>query len=298
MTPEIPARGAALAADPHGVSPWQEATQRFFAGKATRASLTVFLLIAAACLFGPWITGHGLNEISWDHIYSPPDPSAGYLLGTDGNGRDLLTRILYGGRISLTVGLVATVISLLIGITYGMVAGYLGGWVDALMMRVLEILYAIPFFFLVILLMVMFGNNIILIFVAIGAVEWLDLARIVRGQTMSIRRKEFIEAAETLGVPTRTILLRHIVPNVAGPVVVFATLTVPKVILMESFLSFMGLGVQEPLTSWGVLIADGSRVMASAPWVLIFPAIFLTVTIFCMNYIGDGLRDALDPRDR
>jgi oligopeptide transport system permease protein len=281
-----------------GVSLWQESKRRFFSSRATKASLTVFILIAIACLLGPWITGYGLNEISWDHIYSPPDPLGGNLLGTDGNGRDLLTRILYGGRISLTVGLVATIISVLIGISYGMLAGYLGGWVDALMMRVLEILYAVPFFFLVILLMVMFGNNIILIFVAIGAVEWLDLARIVRGQTMSIRRKEFIEAAETLGVPMRTILLRHIVPNVAGPVVVFATLTVPKVILMESFLSFMGLGVQEPLTSWGVLISDGSRVMASAPWVLVFPALFLTATIFCMNYIGDGLRDALDPRER
>lgn len=298
MSIDLLALGEPVAIDIKGISPWQEAKRRFLTSKATRASLSLFLLISIACMAGPWLTGSGLNEMSWEHIYSPPNLSDGYLLGTDGNGRDLLTRILYGGQLSLTVGLVATVISVFIGITYGMIAGYLGGWVDALMMRVLEILYAVPFFFLVILLMVMFGNNIILIFVAIGAVEWLDLARIVRGQTMSIRRKEFIEAAETLGVPTRTILLRHIVPNVAGPVVVFATLTVPKVILMESFLSFMGLGVQEPLTSWGVLISDGSRVMASASWVLIFPAIFLTVTIFCMNYIGDGLRDALDPRDR
>jgi oligopeptide transport system permease protein len=281
-----------------GSSPWREAGQRFLANRATTASLAVFAFIAIACIFGPYLTGHGLNEIDWDRISAPPDPAAGYLLGNDGNGRDLLTRILHGGRISLMVGLIATVVSLVIGVTYGMIAGYFGGWIDGLMMRVLEILYAVPFIFLVILLTVMFGNNIVLIFVAIGAVEWLDLARIVRGQTMSVRRKEFIEAAEALGVPTHTLLIRHIAPNIAGPVMVFATLTVPKVIMMESFLSFLGLGVQEPLTSWGVLISDGAKVMASSPWMLIFPSIFLTVTIFCMNYLGDGLRDALDPRDR
>ena len=281
-----------------GRSLWRESRDRFFGNRATMGSVIVLGLIALACLFGPLLTGHGLNEIYWDRIAMPPDPAAGFLLGTDGNGRDLLTRILYGGRISLMVALVATTVSLAIGVTYGIISGYAGGWLDALMMRVLEILYAVPFIFLVILLMVAFGNSIVLIFVAVGAVEWLDLARIVRGQTMSVRRKEFIEAAQALGVPTFTMLRRHILPNIIGPVVVFATLTVPKVILLESFLSFLGLGVQEPLTSWGVLISDGAKAMASSPWILIFPSLFLTVTIFCMNFIGDGMRDAFDPRDR
>jgi oligopeptide transport system permease protein len=281
-----------------GRSLWRESRDRFFGNRATMGSVIVLGLIALACLFGPLLTGHGLNEIYWDRIAMPPDPAAGFLLGTDGNGRDLLTRILYGGRISLMVALVATTVSLAIGVTYGIISGYAGGWLDALMMRVLEILYAVPFIFLVILLMVAFGNSIVLIFVAVGAVEWLDLARIVRGQTMSVRRKEFIEAAQALGVPTFTLLRRHILPNIIGPVVVFATLTVPKVILLESFLSFLGLGVQEPLTSWGVLISDGAKAMASSPWILIFPSLFLTVTIFCMNFIGDGMRDAFDPRDR
>ena len=221
-----------------------------------------------------------------------------FLFGTDQNGRDLLTRTLIAGRISLAIGLLATLVALVIGVTYGAVAGYLGGRVDAVMMRIVDVLYSLPFIFLVILLVVFFGRNFILMFVAVGAIEWLDMARIVRGQTLSIRRQEYVAAAEALGVGTPGILLRHIVPNLLGPVIVFMTLLVPKVILLESFLSFLGLGVQEPMTSWGVLIAEGARNIEGAAWLLVFPAAFLVSTLLALSFIGDGLRDALDPRDR
>ena len=221
-----------------------------------------------------------------------------FLLGTDSNGRDLMTRVMMGGRISLMIGLAASAVSLLIGVAWGATAGYLGGRADTVMMRIVDILYSLPFMFFVILLMVFFGRNIFLMFIALGAVEWLDMARIVRGQTLSIKRKEFIEAAHAAGVRTAKIIRRHIVPNALGPVVVYMTLTVPRVILIESFLSFLGLGVQEPMTSWGVLIADGANNMEGALWMLAFPAGFLAVTLFCLNFIGDGLRDALDPKDR
>ena len=196
------------------------------------------------------------------------------------------------------VGILATGVSLVIGMTYGAVAGFVGGRTDNLMMRFVDIMYSLPFLFFVILLMVVFGRNIFLIFVALGAVEWLTLARIVRGQTLSIKQRDFIEAAQAAGVSRPTIIVRHVIPNVMGPVVVYVTLTVPQVILTESFLSFLGLGVQEPMTSWGVLISEGARLMEIAPWMLIYPAIFLAATLFCFNFIGDGLRDALDPRDR
>ncbi len=221
-----------------------------------------------------------------------------FLFGTDSNGRDLMTRVMSGGQISLMIGLLATLVSLVIGVTYGATAGYMGGRVDNVMMRIVDILYSIPFMFFVILLMVFFGRNIILIFIAVGAIEWLDMARIVRGQTLSVKRKEFIEAAHACGVSTATIIRRHVVPNTLGPVVVYMTLMVPKVILLESFLSFLGLGVQEPRTSWGVLISEGANNMVGSPWMLIFPATFLAITLFCLNFIGDGLRDALDPKDR
>lgn len=221
-----------------------------------------------------------------------------FLFGTDANGRDLMTRTLIAGRVSLAIGLLASIVALVIGVTYGAVAGYFGGRVDSVMMRIVDVLYSLPFMFFVILLVVFFGRNFILMFIAVGAIEWLDMARIVRGQTMMLRRQEFVEAAEALGVGTGGILRRHIVPNVLGPVIVYVTLLVPKVILLESFLSFLGLGVQEPMTSWGVLISEGSRAIRGAPWLLVYPSVFLTVTLFALNFLGDGLRDALDPKDR
>jgi len=221
-----------------------------------------------------------------------------FLFGTDANGRDLMTRTLIAGRISLMIGLLATFVALTIGVTYGAVAGYFGGRVDSVMMRIVDILYSLPFMFFVILLVVFFGRNIVLMFIAVGAIEWLDMARIVRGQTLSIKRQEYVEAAHALGVDSGGMLRRHIVPNTLGPVVIFMTLMVPKVILLESFLSFLGLGVQEPMTSWGVLIAEGARNIQGAAWMLIYPSIFLAATLFCLNFIGDGLRDALDPKDR
>ncbi|MCX8279938.1 ABC transporter permease subunit [Phyllobacterium sp. 0TCS1.6C] len=218
--------------------------------------------------------------------------------GTDTNGRDMLARVMLGGQISLAVGLLASLVSLAVGVTYGAVSGYIGGRIDNVMMRLVEILYSLPFVFLVVVLVVFFGRSFILIFLVIGAVEWLDMARIVRGQTLALKRREFIGAAQALGLTDWQIIRRHIIPNTIGPVVVFVTVVVPKVILLESFLSFLGLGVQAPLTSWGALISEGAAKMQSAPWLLIFPAIFFVLTLFSLNFIGDGLRDALDPKDR
>jgi oligopeptide transport system permease protein len=221
-----------------------------------------------------------------------------FLFGTDGNGRDLLTRILIGMRISLAIGLLASVMALLLGVTYGAVAGYLGGRVDHVMMRVVDILYSLPFIFFVILLVVFFGRSFVLIFIAIGCTEWLDMARIVRGQTLSLKRQEFVQAAEALGVGRIGTLKRHIIPNTLGPVVVYVTLLVPKAILLESLLSFLGLGVQEPLTSLGVLISEGAANLQAANWLLIYPSLALVLLLFALNFLGDGLRDALDPKDR
>ena len=221
-----------------------------------------------------------------------------FLFGTDGNGRDLLARILISIRISLLIGALATRVAVVIGVAWGATAGYLGGRIDGAMMRLVDILYALPFIFFVILLVVMFGRNLVLMFIAVGCVEWLDMARIVRGQTLSLRRREFVAAAEAMGVGPMGILRRHIVPNTLGPVVIYVTLLIPKVILLESFLSFLGLGVQEPMSSLGVLIAQGARDMQGSPSMLVFPALALTILLFALNFLGDGLRDALDPRDR
>ncbi|MBN9669556.1 ABC transporter permease subunit [Roseibium aggregatum] len=221
-----------------------------------------------------------------------------FYFGTDSNGRDMMARTFIAGRVSLTIGLLATIVAISIGVLYGATSGYLGGRTDQMMMRVVDVLYSLPFIFFVIMLVVFFGRNFVLMFIAVGAVEWLDMARIVRGQTLSIKRQEYVQAAEAMGVSDSGIVRRHIIPNTLGPVVVYMTLLVPKVILLESFLSFLGLGIQEPMTSWGVLISEGARNLQGAAWMLIFPSIFLTSTLFALNFIGDGLRDALDPKDR
>ena len=221
-----------------------------------------------------------------------------FLFGTDNTGRDLLSRTLMAGRISLAIGLLAGVVAGVIGVIYGATAGFSGGRVDEVMMRIVDVLYSLPFIFFVIMLVVFFGRNFVLMFLAVGAVLWLDMARIVRGQALSIRRQEYVQAAEAMGVGQRGILLRHVIPNLLGPVVIYMTLLVPQVIILESFLSFLGLGVQEPMTSWGVLISVGAKNIGTANWLLLFPAFFLVSTLFALNFVGDGLRDALDPRDR
>ncbi|EWH02337.1 ABC transporter permease subunit [Halomonas sp. BC04] len=298
MTTDTLTASPSPGAQPIGESLSREAWRRLKQNRAAMVSLVLLGLITVACIVGPWLTPWGLNEVNWEAFTVPPSLTDGHLAGTDANGRDLLTRTLYGGQISLSVAVVATVVSLIIGVLYGAIAGYLGGRADNLMMRFVDIMYSLPFMFLVILLMVVFGRNILLIYAAIGAVEWLDMSRIVRGQTLALKRREFIEAAHALGVKGSTIVMRHLVPNTLGPVIVYVTLTVPKVILLESFLSFLGLGVQEPMTSWGVLISEGVDMMQSAPWMLLVPSLFLAATLFCLNFLGDGLRDALDPKTR
>ena len=281
-----------------GLSLWDDARRRLLANRAAVVSLALLGIVAALALFAPLIAPHPFDKVYWDRVLEPPDIAAGHFFGTDGNGRDLFARTLYGGRVSLMVGIVATLVSLVIGVTWGAVAGYAGGRIDAIMMRIVDIFYSLPFLFFVILLMVYFGRNIVLIFAALGAVEWLTMARIVRGQTLSLKRREFIEAARATGVRPLTIIRRHVVPNTLGPVVVYVTLTIPHVMLVESFISFLGLGVQEPMTSWGVLISEGAQQLETAPLLLVFPATFLALTLFSFNFIGDGLRDALDPKDR
>ncbi|MCW8194143.1 oligopeptide ABC transporter permease OppC [Proteobacteria bacterium 005FR1] len=281
-----------------GRSLWDDARNRLLNNKAAVTAMIVLGAIVLLVIFGPLLSPFSYDYPDWDNIYEPPSVGDAHYFGTDSIGRDLFVRTLYGGRVSLMVGVVATIVSLLIGVAYGATAGYLGGRVDNIMMRIVDVLYTVPFMFFVILLMVVFGRHLILIFVAIGAINWLDMARIVRGQTLSLKHREFIEAAEAGGVSTPNIIRRHIVPNLLGVVIVYITLTIPQVILIESFLSFLGLGVQEPLTSWGALVNEGAEDMETAPWSLIFPAVFLAATLFCFNFIGDGLRDALDPKDR
>jgi oligopeptide transport system permease protein len=293
----LPAAGPAIA-PVVGRSLWLDAWNVLRRNRAAVVAGWLIIAMTVLVIVGPWLSPWGYAHTDWDHTSIGPDWHSRHLFGTDGLGRDLFVRTLYGGRISLMIGVVATLVSLLIGISWGATAGYLGGRVDHFMMRIVDILYAMPFMFFVILLMVFFGRNIILIFVAIGAINWLDMARIVRGQTLSLKHKEFVEAAEAQGVATFHIIHRHIVPNLLGVVVVYVTLTIPQVILVESFLSFLGLGVQEPMTSWGALVNEGAQEMGTAPWMLVFPAVFLALTLFCFNFVGDGLRDALDPKDR
>jgi len=279
-----------------GRSLWQDARIRFMRNKAAMLSLIILCLITLAVIIAPMLAEFAYDDTDWYALHEAP--SATHLFGTDSLGRDLFVRTLIGGRISLMVGVLGALVAVIIGTVYGATSGFIGGKVDRAMMRLLEILYSIPFMFLVIVLVTFFGRNIVLIFVAIGAIAWLDMARIVRGQTLSLRSKEFIEAAHVSGVSKWNIIRRHIIPNVLGIVAVYSTLLIPSMILTESFLSFLGLGVQEPMTSWGALLQEGSQTMEIAIWQLAFPAAFMVVTLFCFNYIGDGLRDALDPKDR
>ena len=277
----------------HGHSPWSDAWHRLKSNRLAIAGGVILIALALACAAGP-IFSQSYEEQNLDLGAVPPGSL--HWLGTATLGRDLLARVLYGGRISITVGLVATFVALAIGVTYGAVAGFLGGKVDTVMMRLVDILYALPFAIFVILLMVFFGRNIFLLFFAIGAVEWLTMARIVRGQVMSIKKMEFIEAARALGLGRRRIIFRHLIPNVLGPVIVYTTLTIPAVMLLEAFLSFLGLGVQAPMSSWGVLIKDGSEKMEEFWWLLVFPGALFSLTLFSLNFLGDGLRVALDGR--
>jgi oligopeptide transport system permease protein len=281
----------------HGRSLWDDARRRLFRNKAAVGGMAMLAALTLAALIGPLLIGFGYDEVRKADVWLPP-LTGGHLLGTDALGRDLFARLLSGLRISLAIGLVATAVSLVIGVAWGAVAGFVGGRLDEAMMRVVDVLYSLPFIFFVILLMVAFGSNLVLMFVAIGAVEWLTMSRIVRGQTLTLKQKEFVEAARAAGLTNAAIIRRHIVPNLLGPVVVYVTLTIPAVILAESFLSFLGLGVQPPMASLGGLIADGAQQMELAPWLLIFPSATMIVTLASFNFIGDGLRDAIDPKDR
>lgn len=286
------------ASDIKGRSLWQDAWRRFYKNKAAIASLVILFLVTLFVIFVPMIAPFGYAETDWGYMQGAPSFENKHYFGTDSLGRDLLVRTAIGGRISLLVGIAGATVAVVFGTVYGAASGYLGGKIDAIMMRFLEILNAFPFMFFVILLVTIFGRNLMLIFVAIGLVSWLDVARIVRGQTLSLKSKEFIEAAHVGGVSGFNIIMRHIVPNVLGVVVVYGSLLVPSMILFESFLSFLGLGVQEPMTSWGALLQEGSQTMQVAPWQILIPSVFLVVTLFCFNFIGDGLRDAFDPKDR
>ncbi|MSU45679.1 MAG: ABC transporter permease subunit [Lacunisphaera sp.] len=293
-TPQLTAAPQTPAETEPGSSLWRDAWHRLQKNKLAVFGGGLLLVLTVLCIVGPWFLRFSYQEQNLDLGATPP--GAQHWLGTDTLGRDLLVRLLYGGRISLGVGLCATFVALTIGVAYGAVAGYIGGKADAVMMRLVDIIYALPFTIFVILLMVFFGRNIFLLFVAIGAVEWLTMARIVRGQIMSLKKMEFIEAARSLGLSNQRIIFRHLIPNVLGPIIVYTTLTIPAVMLLEAFLSFLGLGVQPPMSSWGTLIKDGAEKMEEFSWLLIFPGTLFSLTLFSLNFLGDGLRDALDVR--
>jgi oligopeptide transport system permease protein len=277
-----------------GTSLWHDAWLRLRRNRLALFGLGILVLFITIALLTPWIAPYGYAEQNLD--LGASGPSAAHWLGTDIFGRDLLTQIMYGGRISLAVGFIATAVALLIGVTWGAVAGYVGGRVDVVMMRLVDILYALPFMIFIVLLMVVFGRNLLLLFLAIGAVEWLTMARIMRSQVQTLRQQEFVEAAVSLGLSPSTIIRRHVIPNALGPIIVYTTLTIPSVMLLEAFLSFLGLGIQPPQTSWGLLISYGAETMEEYPWLLLFPGLALTLTLFSLNFLGDGLRDALDVR--
>jgi oligopeptide transport system permease protein len=279
--------------------PFAEALGRLGRNGRAMVSLAILLLVVAGALLGPRVLPHGVAEQDLTATYQPP--STGHPFGTDAVGRDLLVRVLAGGRVSLAVGLAATLVSLIIGVSWGMVAGWSGGRADEVMMRVVDMLYGLPFMFFVILLVAFFGRSLLLLFVALGAVQWLTMSRIVRGETRRLRRTEFVEAALALGLPRRRIFLHHLLPNLAGPILVYATLTVPAVMLEEAFLSFLGLGVQPPMASWGSLASEGAAAINPLQvnwWLVAFPGLFLGLTLLALNFLGDGLRDAFDPTGR
>jgi oligopeptide transport system permease protein len=277
-----------------GTSLTQDAFRRLRKNKMAMTGLSILVFMVIIALLTPLIAPYEYDAQNLDLGASPP--SVEHWLGTDIFGRDQLTRIMYGSRISLMVGFIATTVALLIGVLWGATAGYIGGRTDAFMMRTVDVLYALPFTIFIILLTVIFGSSMLLLFLAIGAVEWLTMARIVRGQVLTLKQQEFVEAAVALGLSPWKIIVRHLIPNTLGPVIVYTTLTIPSVILLESFLSFLGLGIQPPESSWGSLISDGVESMEEYPWLLVFPALTLSITLFSLNFLGDGLRDALDPR--
>src|SRR5512143_2921356 len=279
---------------------WGQAWRRLRRNRAAVAALCVLVAVVAVAIAGPWVSAYSIDKVDWSlgTLATPPSLENGHWFGTDSNGRDLFVRVWAGTRISLLVAMLATAVSLVIGVAWGATAGFVGGRVDGWMMRFVDVLYALPYMFFVIILTVVFGRSLLLIFLAIGAVGWLTMARIVRGQALALRRQPYIDAAVALGLPAHRIIARHVVPNVIGTVIVYATLTVPQVILFESFLSFLGLGVQEPLTSLGRLVAEGALEMESSPWLLLVPSAVLATIMVCLNFLGDGLRDALDPRER
>ena len=278
-----------------GASLWADAWRRLAQNRMAVIATIIFGVILLLCLIGPLFFAQHSGETN-DLANTFKKPSISHWFGTDDLGRDLFVRTLEGGRISLAVGFLATAVSLMIGVVYGSIAGYIGGRTDAFLMRIVDILYSLPFTIFVILLMVMFGRNFILLFVAIGFVEWLTMARIVRAQIMALKDTEFVEAARALGYGNLRIIFGHLLPNILGPVIIYASLTVPAVMLLEAVLSFLGLGVQPPMSSWGLLIKDGAEKIDVYPWLLIFPALFFSATLFSLNFIGDGLRDALDPK--
>jgi oligopeptide transport system permease protein len=283
-----------LAEEEHGGSLWRDAWHRLAKNKMAVTAAIILVVLTFASFLGPIFLKQ--SYYGQDLQLGAVPPNAQHWLGTDTLGRDLFARILYGGQVSMSVGFCATAVALTIGVLYGTISGFIGGKLDAVMMRAVDTIYALPFTVFVILLMVFFGRKFVLLFVAIGAVQWLTMARIVRGQVLTLRRQEFIEAAEALGLSKLRIIFRHMIPNALGLIIVYATLTVPSVMLLEAFLSFLGLGVQPPMSSWGVLIKEGADSMEEFPWLLIYPGAALAITLFSLNFFGDGLRDALDPR--
>ncbi|MEC7911911.1 MAG: ABC transporter permease [Pseudomonadota bacterium] len=273
---------------------WSDAWRRLLANKAAVISGALLLLLIALAILAPWIAPHSYSYQNLE--LGAQAPFGSFFLGTDTLGRDLFSRILYGARVSLLVGFVATGVALVIGVSWGIVAGYFGGRIDSLMMRIVDVLYGLPFIIFIILLMVIFGRNIWLLFGAIGAVEWLTMARIVRGQVLTIKNQEYVLAAQAMGVSNLQMFRKHIFPNILGPIAVYATLTIPQVMLLEAFLSFLGLGIQPPMSSWGTLIRYGVESMEEYSWLLIYPGLTFTITLFALNFFGDGLRDALDPK--